>query len=134
MYPFTVKVYATRRPWMRDPNLEYLFMLGRGILDQIFDHEKVSDVETAVFYYPERYLNIVEERSLFSRLQTYCPKLKSVEIVTQSVYIMQCTPGGSLKILISKDEEGNGLTNESPTGRLWRNNSHDYDFSKLNVL
>lgn len=134
-YPFEIKVYITRRPWMRDGNLEYLFMMGTGILRQIFDEERIDPtVINVVLYFPERYMNIVEERSLFNRLQHFCPNLKKVEIMTQSVYIIQCVPSGSCLILSSPDEQENGLTHESTTGRLWRDNVHGFDFSKLNVM
>lgn len=134
-YPFSIKVLIQRRPHMRDDNLEYVFTMGTGVLRQIFDEERVDPtVKKVCFYFPERYMNIVEERSLYDRLQHFCPNLESVEIMTQSVYIIQCTPSKSCHIVASKDEQENGLTNESTTGRLWRENVHGFDFSKLTVL
>lgn len=134
-YPFEIKVYISRRPWMRDDNLEYMFMMGTNVLRQIFDEERVDpSVTKVVLYFPERYMNIVEERSLYNRLQHFCPNLKSVEIMTQSVYIIQCTAAGSCRIVSSNDEQENGITQESTTGRLWRDNVHGYDFSKLTVM
>lgn len=134
-YPFEIKLLVNRRPHMRDDNLEYCFMFGLGILKQIFDEERTdTSVTKSVFYYPERYMNIVEERSLWDRLAKYCPNLKSVEMYTQSVYIMQCTDRESILIVESKDEQENGLPQEATTGRLWRNNTHGFDFSKLNVI
>jgi len=139
-YPFELSVYVQRRPHMRDDNLEYVLYAGQGILRQIFDDERVDEsVTEAKFYFPERWMNIVEERSLFMRLEKYCPNLKKVEIVTQSVYIIQSTPAGSVKILTSKDEnnkierDGN-IVQESVTGRLWYQNVGIPDFSKLQVF
>ena len=135
-YPFKLKVFVQRRPHMRDDSLEYQLHIGQGVLRQVFDEERIDPSVTKVeFFYPERWMNIVEERSLFDRLQKYCPSLKEVRIVTQSVYIIQCTPAGSVKIVCSEDEtnriaaEG-GLTQESKEGRLWYANSFVLDFSK----
>ena len=138
-YPFELNVYIQRRPHMRDDNLEMVSYVGRSILDQIFDQERVDDSVTyAKFYFPERWMNIVEERSLFNRLEKYCPNLKRVDIITQSVYIIQCTPAGSAKIMCSEDElkqlETESLTQECVTGRMWYQNASIPDFSKLQVM
>lgn len=134
-YKFKLKVLIQRRPHMRDDNLEYVFMIGISVLRQIFDEERVDPtLKKVVLYFPERYMNIVEERCLFDRLAHFCPNLESVEIMTQSVYIIQCAPKGSCLILQSPDEQENGITESSTTGRLWRNNAHGYDFSKLTVV
>ncbi len=132
---FEINAYVQRRPHMRDANLEYLFMMGVGVLRQIFDEERVdTSIKTLTLYFPERYMNLVEERSLYDRLAYFCPNLKQLNITTQSVYIIQCTPSSSVRILQSKDEQENGITQESTTGRLWRENAHGYDFSKLQVF
>lgn len=133
-YPFEIKVYVQKRPWLRDPNLEYLYMLGFGVLQDIFDREVINTTETLTLYFPERHLNLVEERSLYDRLKTYCPKLKKLEIMTSSVLILQCTSHKNILILESPDEIENGSPIESATGRLWRDNCHGYDFTKLQVF
>ena len=75
-YPFKIKLIVTPRPHMRDDNLEYLFCMGTSVLRQVFDQEVVDPtVKKVVLYYPERYMNIVEERSLYSRFVKYCPNL-----------------------------------------------------------
>lgn len=132
---FTIKVYVQRRPHMRDENLEYLFQVGRSVLEQIFDKEVVDESVTRLtLYYPERYMNIIEERSLYDRLAVYCPKLESVEIMTQSGYIIQCTKAEDIKILMSKEELEGPFPRESATGRLWFPNCHGYDFGKLQLF
>ena len=139
-FPFELQVCIQRRPHMRDENLEYMLHMGQGVLKQIFDQERVDDTITEVeFFYPERWLNIVEERSLFQRLVRFCPNLKKVRIVTQSVYIIQCTPASCCFIVKSEDEQQReeqerGLTQEGETGRLWYTNCFVRDFSKLQVL
>ncbi len=139
-WPFELEVFVQRRPHMRDDNLEMMMHFGLGILKQIFDKEHVdASVTQAVFYYPERWLNIVEERSLYGRLTKYCPNLKHVKIITQSVYIIQCTKASSVRIVKSEDEvqreqADRGLTQEADSGRLWYDNVMTMDFSKLQVL
>lgn len=139
-YPFKLEVFVQRRPHMRDDNLEYMLHLGQGVLRQVFDEQRIDpSVTTVEFFYPERWMNIVEERSLFDRLQKYCPNLKEVRIVTQSVFIIQCTKAECVQIVCSEDEtnriaaEG-GLTQESKEGRLWYANCFVRDFSKLQVM
>lgn len=138
-YPFSIEVFVQRRPHMRDENLEMMLYVGMGVLKQLYDEERVDEeVTTLTLYYPERWMNIVEERSLYDRLAKYCPNLKSLQIVTQSVYIIQCTSGRSVKIIASEDEQQrtavDGLTQESVTGRLWYKNAMVRDFSKLQVF
>ena len=98
----------------------YFYQIGRSVLEQIFDKEVVDESVTRLtLYYPERYMNIIEERSLYDRLAVYCPKLESVEIMTQSGYIIQCTKAEDIKILMSKEELEGPFPRESATGRLW---------------
>lgn len=139
-YTFEIKVLVQRRPHMRDENLEMVMHMGQNVLRQIFDEERVdANIKQLTMYFPERWMNIVEERSLWDRLQKYCPNLEKVEIMTQSVYIMQCTRAENILIVTSEDEiarkkaEGK-LTQESVTGRLWYKNVHGFDFSKIQVL
>jgi hypothetical protein len=110
----------------------------KNLLRVLFGNAPIYDDDDTgskvVLYFPERYMNIVEERCLFDRLAHFCPNLESVEIMTQSVYIIQCAPKGGCLILQSRDEQENGITESSTTGRLWRNNAHGYDFSKLTVV
>lgn len=126
---------------MRDDNLEYQLHIGQRVLKQIFDEERIDpDVTEVEFFYPERWMNIVEERSLYQRLEHFCPNLKKVNIVTQSVYIIQCTPSANVKIVSSWDEQqqieksNRKLTQESTHGRLWYENVFVRDFSELQVM
>lgn len=126
--PFILEVQVQRRPHMRDPNLEAFMYMGTGVLAQIFDEMRVDNSITHVqFYYPERWLNIVEGRCLFQRLIKYCPNLKKVQIITQSVDIISQCPPGSMKIVSSADEithldAGEQLKCESLDGTLWYEN------------
>ena len=113
---YDLKVFVTRRPHMRDATLAFMLHRGEGFLEQLFDHEVVDEsVERIELIHPERWLNIVEERSLFDRIERYFPNIKQVRILTQSVYIIQCTPGRNIYIIQEEDE----LPQESVTGKLY---------------
>jgi hypothetical protein len=135
-FPFDLTVYITRRPHMRCESLEYELHMGRTVLENIFDREVVDETKTEVYLsYPERWCNIVEERSIYPRLQRYYPNLKKVTIKTQSVYIIQCTPAGCCLITAGEEEQNSKLTQESDKGRLWFPNvGNVINASKLNVL
>lgn len=85
------KVYVYTRPHMRCPSLEYELYMGLGILNNIFEpNPKIDSVTTHIkLSFPERWLNIVEERMLICRIGMYYPNLRNLEIKTQSVYIIQ---------------------------------------------
>ena len=139
-YSYKIEVLIHRRPNLLDSNLEYFMHRGQNILRQIFVEERVDEtVLNQDFWFPERWLNIVQERSLYDRLQKYCPKLKSITIQTQSVYIIQCTPAQSCKIVSSHDEQtfedlDGRLPQESVSGVQSFNVPGVPDFSTLQVF
>lgn len=95
-----VEVLVYRRPNLRDECLEYESFMGIDVLRSIFDQMKMRpDVTDLFLSFPERWLNIIEQRALYPRLAHYCPNLKSLQIKTHSVYIIQCTPSRCVKIL-----------------------------------
>lgn len=120
-FPFDLKVYVYRRPHMRDETLEMELYIGLGILRNLFDQEKVdTGTEHITLSFPERWCNIVEERSIYKRVERLYPNLKSLTIKTQSVYIIQCTPASCVGIVRGAEEQlGGPLPQEAETGRLW---------------
>lgn len=114
-----LKVLIYQRPHLRDEGLEYELMMGTEVLRRLFDVEtnvELPNVTELYLPFPERWLNIVEERSLFQRLARWCPNLKKVTIKTQSVYIIQSTPNGHAFIVTVEMP----LPKESVSGILWR--------------
>jgi hypothetical protein len=91
-----LKVYAHRRPNLRAD--EALIYLGLDVLSDLFDHpdKDLSHIESVVLQFPERWLNILEQRALLEALRTRCPNLTSVRINTHSPYILQVVPNGCL--------------------------------------
>lgn len=139
--PFDLVVHIYRRPFMRCDNLEMELYVGQGILRNLFDEMRVDETTTSItLSFPERWCNIVEERSIYSRLQKYYPNLKSVFIKTQSVYIIQSTPAGCCGIVSSDAEaayikEHGHLLQESDSGRIsFPVVNTMFDMSKLNVM
>ncbi len=122
-----LEVLIYRRPNLRDNMLEFEHYTGRKVLEGLFDEMRMMpEVEEVFFSFPETWLNVIEQRMLFSRLEHFCPNLKKVTIKTHSVYIIQCTPNGSAKIVTAADEINTplpGEQNEDGTpnlhGKLW---------------
>lgn len=139
-YPFEIEVQVQRRPNMLDDNLEYLLHVGKGVLQSLFvDECERPDVKEVKFMFPERWLNIIQERSLYGRLATFCPNLKKVMIVTQSVYIIQSTERECVNIISSRPEieygeQHNHLPQECNVGTTAFTVPTGYDFSKMQVV
>lgn len=100
-YPkFKINLLIYTRPNLRDPALEFEHFMGRDVLDSIFDKMKErKDVKSLFLSFPENWLNILEQRQLYQRLEKYCPNLKEITIKTHSVYIIQCTKAQDCSIL-----------------------------------
>ena len=93
------QVYVMRNAHMRCPYLEMHLHRGLHILRQIFDGDEVDTLVRHIYLvFPERWLNIKEERELQDRLARCYPNLRSLRIVTQSVYIIQCTDSANIKV------------------------------------
>jgi hypothetical protein len=93
--------------------------------------EVVEDCTSLFLSFPEHWLNILEQRQLFERLEKYCPNLKHVRIKTHSVYIIQCTPNTCAYMMDKTLPDDGDLT---------RRHYHDmaatnlFDMKKLNVV
>lgn len=127
-----LKVYVYTRPNLRAYSIEMESYMGRNILDNCFDEFKIDGETTEIFFsFPERWLNILEQRELYDRLDKYYPNLKKVTIKTHSVYIIQCTPSRHIGIVDDSSliPEGKGLD------KLYIENVGDiFSENGLNVL
>lgn len=120
-------VFVFQRPNMRDSSLEFELQMGRGFLENIFDHMVIDETETDMYFsFPENHLNIIEQRLLYPRLGYYYPNLEKVTIKTQSVYIIQCTPAANVRIVRHEDYVNKPLPGEhdengriNKTGPTW---------------
>lgn len=84
-----INVTVFRRPNMFVVNENMYNMIGYGELKNLFTIEGYKTThKTLTLYYPERFLNIIEERALLRRCKD--AGYEEVKITTQSVYIIQC--------------------------------------------
>lgn len=110
---FELKVLIYRRPDMMDESLEYELYMGINELRNMFKDEIVDEKKTELFFsFPERWLNVIQERSLYMRIQKFYPNVKKVTIKTHSVYIIQTTRQDECLIV----DEGGPLMQECATG------------------
>lgn len=95
-YPFEISVVLVNRPNLRDD--EMYMCMGQQFLIDVFESEKEMEQESIFLFYPERWLNILEQRIIFDILKDRCPKLKELEIVTHSPFIVQCCKKEWMKV------------------------------------
>ena len=103
-----VKLIVFRRPDMFHVHQNMHNLVGFNELEKLFkiDGYKTTAKEV-LWYYPERFLNIIEQRALVSRAEI--AGYEKVIIITGSVYIVQTV--NSKNICITQDDdipEGDG--------------------------
>jgi len=86
-----IKCIVFRRPNLRSYSVEMESYIGKLILDNLFGPNPTIDesIKELFFSFPERWLNILEQRALISRIKHYYPKCEYLEFKTHSVYIIQ---------------------------------------------
>jgi hypothetical protein len=131
-YPFNIEVIIYRRPHLRDDALNFEAYMGYGVLESLFDKMETIFVKDIFLSYPERWLNIIEQRQLFNRLRRYCPMLESVKIKTHSVYIVQCTSNECAKLVKDSSLDIDQM-NES-IKQYCKNEGNLFDLTGLNVM
>jgi hypothetical protein len=118
---------------LRDENLNTEAYIGYGVLEDIFDKMVVNErIQNLFLSFPERWLNIIEQRQLLSRLEIYCPNLKSVHIKTHSVYIIQTTPNTCCYVI----QDGGTLIpqNDTTIPLYVMNIGNMFDLDGMNVV
>ena len=87
-----LEVMVYTRPNLRGSLDEMLMYQGRNNLDNLFEGLKIDKSKKRLYFeYPERWLNILEQRALLDRIFILYPNIEKVVIKTHSVYIIQCT-------------------------------------------
>ena len=93
----TVHVYT--RPDFLDDDFNYESYVGITHLKNMFKKKEIITEETSfLLSFPERWLNILEQRALCERLEKYYPN-SDVLIKTHSVYIIQTVPNSKIGIV-----------------------------------
>jgi hypothetical protein len=96
-------VHTVTRPNLRDD--EFFVFVGQQFLRDLFDGDgDMSSYVNVTLQCPERWLNILEQRALLMAVQVRCPKLQKLHIVTHSVYILQCSPNGTVFVIDDPSE------------------------------
>lgn len=109
---YDLKLYVYQRPDMRSPQIEFIGYIGKIALDNMFEYMITDEITTELFFvFPERFLNIIEERCLYSRIEKFYPNVTKVIIMTQSVYLIQCTKRED--VLIVQPNDGKPIMMES---------------------
>lgn len=123
-------VYIFRRPNMFLVQQNLYNLVGLSELERLFTVEGYKTQHKSVtWYYPERFLNIIEQRVLIQRAES--AGYEEVMIVTNSVYIVQCCVKENIRIvqdeLIPEDgrfklsNDYSGLPNDSGLNVIhWR--------------
>ena len=103
-----LKVVVYKRPNMFIVNESPINMLGVSTLKSLFHDEGFKDTSSFLtILYPERFLNVLEQRDLINRIskQNYI----NVNIVTHSCFIIQTVPKDYLRVVndepINEDEK-----------------------------
>lgn len=93
-----VDVIVFRRPNMFNVHDNLFNMIGYTDLKGIFTDENYKPTgKTLILYYPERFLNILEQRILIRRLEDF--GYEDVSITTHSEHICTTVPNGCLKVV-----------------------------------
>lgn len=93
-----INVVVFNRPNMFNVHDSFFNMLGYNDLKELFTNSNFkSGANELTLYYPERFLNILEQRVLVSRLTSQ--NYTTVTIVTHSVYIVQTVGKHQLRIV-----------------------------------
>lgn len=94
-----IKVEVTTRPNLR---LDGNHQEDIDFLIWLFDEKgEKPTAKEKVLAYPERWLNTLEQRELFTLVKRRLPELEELTVRTHSVYIIQVAPNTSVFILDS---------------------------------
>jgi hypothetical protein len=125
-----IKVWVYQRPNMFEVNDNLFNMTGYSELKRLYSGEadfKVPAGSKLQLFYPERFLNVIEERQLVFRAEK--AGYDSLEITTHSVYIIQTIHRENIKIV---SRENCPLLQETDEGKLsydWVGMPNDSDLS-----
>lgn len=97
-----VIVTVFKRPNMFEVDKHILNKLGFSLLEELFTNPNFkAEGKTAKWYYPERFLNMVEQRKLIARAEK--AGFSKIEIVTHSLFIVQTAKNTDVEIVLDKE-------------------------------
>ena len=110
-----IEIIVYRRPNLFSVNNNMFNLMGITELERFFTiPDYKGGGETWVLYYPERFLNIVEQRALIQRLEK--SDYKKVQIITNSVFIIQCSKNVKIAELNENLDENQFQLSYTPCG------------------
>ena len=113
MYGYDIQCYLYLRPNKFDESFEYLIQFGKSVLQDLYLKETVDlTVKSVELWFPEAWLNVVQQRCLFNRLKKYCPNVETLVICTHSEHFITMLRKECI-LLIQGDET---LAQECVTG------------------
>jgi hypothetical protein len=89
---------------------------GFDILSQLFEDEEPkinTSIKEVYLHFPERWINIVEQHTLFYRIGKYLPNIEELVIKTHSVSIIQCMRKEYIRVMTR------GEMMDGPDGKLY---------------
>lgn len=93
-----IKVLVYRRPNMFKVMNNLYHRIGTGELENIMNIEGyTSDHNSLTLFYPERFLNIIEQRALIYKAEK--AGINFINITTSSVYIIQTVDSSNIGII-----------------------------------
>lgn len=107
--PVKLTVVVFNRPNMFEVQDSYFNMCGYHSLKALFTNPNFRDAhKDLTLYYPERFLNVIEQRALLTRIRAQ--EYEEVLIVTHSVYIIQTAPNHEVRVVQgNRIDETDGL-------------------------
>jgi hypothetical protein len=133
-YGYEIIVYGYTRPNFLDDSFEFESYMGCAQLRNMYLPKGKIDTKTDSIFlsFPERWLNIVQERCIYEKIKYFYPNVKKVTIKTHSVYIMQCTPSDCMQIVDVPTPE---FDNANPEAILYNEMVGNlFNLDRLNVV
>lgn len=96
-----LEVIVFKRPNMFNVQENLYNLIGYQELKNLFTIENYKASVDVTLYYPERFLNILEQRDLVKRAKN--AGFKSLKVYTHSVYIIQTVSSDNIKVVCDAD-------------------------------
>jgi len=106
LYPFKVRVGMPYRRPPRHKMWEFFLELGHLDIDRIFTNESFEGRDLLTFIFPERWMNVSEQRHFMWQLKKHpeVETLKQVDIITHSPLIIGDFRAPMIRVLKWEDD------------------------------
>jgi len=107
LYPFKVRVGCVKRRPPRHDYFQYILEIGRGHIKNILDGSSLGGSKHLTFIFPERWMNVAEQRSFMSIMKDH-PEvniIENVDILTSSSILLGSFRHEQMHILTWDDDK-----------------------------